>query len=50
MDVTISDRISTNLNLFDNYRHQINIEIKAHATTHVNADTRQTENNQKLYH
>ena len=50
MDLTIPGRNSINLNLFDNYGHQRKIEIKAHATTYVNTDTRQTQNNNQLYH
>ena len=40
----------TDLNIFENYGQLIPSEITFQATTYVKEDTRQTENNDQLYH
>ena len=47
---TIEDGNVTYLNLFKNYRQLSTNDITMHETTYVNVDTRQTKNNDQLYH
>ena len=48
--LTIQDSNPTNLNLFNKYRHFTASEIHVHAANYVNADTRQMQNKDQLYH
>ena len=48
--ITIADVNGTDLNLFNNYVQMSASDITVHAKTYVNADTRQTQNNDQLYH
>ena len=48
--LVIADGNGTDLNLFYNYGHLSASEITTYETTYANEDTRDTQNNDQLYH
>ena len=48
--LAIADGNDTYLNLFNTYSQLSTSDITLHATTYVNAYTRQAQNNDQLYH
>ena len=46
----ISDGNGIDPNLFDNYGQLSAVEITVHTTTYFNRDTKQTQNDDQLYH